>query len=96
MTFVNNHGSEITSEDLEEWAAEAADGNFDNWESFKEPSFEDYLGTDVSDASTVTFLCPLTLKLKLGVEAKRLQCTNSDLLRMLVTEGLKNMSTSQD
>lgn len=89
-SFVNNHGSEIFSEEFETWAKEADAGDFSRWQSVGEPKFNSYLG-DEAEASTVTFVCPMTLKLKIGDEAKRLQCTNSDLLRMLVSEGLKNL-----
>ncbi len=88
--FTNNHGSKITDEEMQQWAKEAEAGDFSNWEPVGEPRFDAYLG-DASETSTMTFVCPMTLKLKIGDEAKRLQCTNSDLLRMLVSEGIKNL-----
>ena len=89
MTFVNNHGSAIADEDFEAWAKEAEKGDFSNWEPVGEPVYEGYLETDPADASTMTFVCPMELKLKIGDEAKRLNCTNSDLLTMLVANGLR-------
>ena len=91
MAFVNNHGSEISSEEFEVWAKEAESGDFSRWEPVGKPNFGSYLG-DTSEASTMTFVCPMTLKLQIGDEAKRLQCTDGDLLRMLVSEGLKNLA----
>ena len=91
MTFVNNHGSEISSEEFEAWAKEADSGDFSRWEPVGEPTYGSYLG-GAEDASTMTFVCSTTLKVQIGNEAKRLQCSNGDLLRMLVTEGLKNLA----
>lgn len=95
MSFVNNHGSEISEAELNEWAKEAEAGNFDNWQAVGEPTFDKYLDFDQNEAATLTFVCSPTLKIKVGDEAKRLQCTNSDLLRMLVTEGLNSLALNK-
>ena len=95
MTFINNHGSKVTDEDLRVWAKEADGGDFSNWEPVGEPKFGKYLNLEESEASTLTFVCPIALKTKVDDEAKKLRCTNSELIRMLVTEGLDNMTLTK-
>ena len=90
MTFVNNHGSEISAEEFETWAKEADSGDFSRWEPVGKPNFDSYIG-DAAEASTMTFVCPMELKVQINTQANRLQCTDGDLLRMLVSEGLKNL-----
>ena len=91
MTFINNHGNEISIDEFEKWDEEITNEKFDDWEPVGEVVYGSLKPIN-SENTTLSFVCPVSMKAKIASVAKNNNCSNSDLIRSFVTEGLAKMS----
>ena len=91
MTFLNNHGNEISMQEFEDWDTEITNEEFDEWEPVGEVVYGSLKPIN-SENTTVSFVCPVSMKDRIASVAKEHNCSKSDLLRSFVTDGLAKIS----
>ncbi len=87
MGFRNNHGDEISTEEFERWETEIAGGDFEGWEPVGEVRYGSALRTS-GEKTTMSFVLPVAMKSRIASEAKRCNCSSSDLIRSYISDGL--------
>ncbi len=92
MAFINNHGNEISVEEFEKWDEEMTNEEFDDWNPVGEVVYGSLKPIN-SENTTMSFVCPVSMKSKIALVAKEHNCSNSDLLRSFVTDGLAKMTS---
>ena len=92
MNFKNNHGDEISMEEFERWEEEIADEDFGGWEPVGEVRYGSALRGS-AEKTTMSFVLPVAMKARIASEAKRCNCSSSDLIRSYISDGLLKAAT---
>ena len=87
----DNLGNAISHKELEQWQKEFEAGDYSNWKPVGEVRYGKPHASK-EERETISFAAPKSLKIRLNAQAKKHNCTTSDLLRAFVTEGLAKMS----
>ena len=89
--FTDNLGNRVTEAELEQWEKEFSAGDYSNWKPVGEVRYGKPHAPK-EEKATISFVAPSALKTNLNIQAKKNNCSTSDLLRLFVAEGLARMS----
>ena len=91
-TFKDNKGTVITKEQMQQWEKEFEAGDYSKWKPVGKVRYGQPHATNAEDNATISFVAPVSVKKNLDEQAKKRNCSASDLLRAFTFEGLAHMS----
>ena len=87
MKFRDEFGHEVTQTELEAWDEEISAENFSNWRTVGEVHYGPM--QPVSEKKEyISIQVPMTLKIAIKAKAERSNCTQSELIRRYICDGL--------
>jgi hypothetical protein len=87
MKFRDEFGKTVTQEQLEKWDEEITSGDFDNWTQVGEIYCGELQPANYSK-DYISVQVPSSIKKAVQIRAKKNKCTQSELVRSYILQGL--------
>lgn len=89
MEITDEFGKKVTTEQLESWDEEISSGDFKNWRT-KGDIYYGPLKPANTKKEYITIQVPAALKIAVKTQADKNNCTQSELIRQYICDGLLN------
>ena len=87
MKFTDEFGREITEEQLEAWEEEISNGDFSNWRQVGKVHYGPLHPVN-EKKEYISIQVPVALKIAIKTKAEQANCTQSELIRRYICDGL--------